>query len=345
MRFKYSLNVAFLSLVLVSCNSTYYYSEFIQPSETYIPSKIYAVGIINRGASPQMATPIYTDGVPFEYIKGIPAKAASKTVEVLKKDLEDLGRFKIIDIPWEGEYRSQKKFLEEPFTSAEIDSLCDVYKVAGIIALEGVELTIRTDGNVNVVTVNDETGMPVRVPEFSSRQEASFTAAWRFYDGYSLQAIDTYQETYQRFFNRVAYNPDDAAKVDADDMQLIDVVKEASHDYYMRVSPHWVDGYRLYYKSGTAEMYTISENLQYTGNWEKAAADWLKLTTHEDDKIRHFATFNMAVASEMMGRPKVAKEWLLKSIEIKSTKNTEKYLETLNRQIVVYEVVDRQLGM
>ena len=345
MRFKHFLNVAFLSLVLTGCNTTYYYSEFIQPSEVYVPSKIYAVGVLNRGASSQMATTIYTDGVPFEYIKGIPKKASAKTIEALKKDLEGLGRFKIVDIPWERELRDQRKFLEDPLSAKEIDSLCENYKVAGIIALEGVDLTIRTDGDVNVVTVNDEMGMPMRVPEFSSRQEASFTAAWRFYDGYSLSAIDTYQETYQRFFNRVAYNPDDAARVDADDMQLIDVVREASYDYYKRVSPHWVDGFRLYYKGGTAEMYTISENLQYTGNWEQAAAGWLKLTTHDDYKIRQFATFNMAVASEMMGRPKVAKEWLLKSIEIKSTKNTEKYLETLNRQIVVYEVVDQQLGI
>lgn len=345
MRIKLFLNVAFLSLVLGGCNTTYYYSEFIQPSQAYIPAKIYAVGVLNRAASPEMTTPIYTDGVPYEHIKGIPQKAGDKTIAALKKDMDVLQRFKLIDIPWEGKMRDPRKFMEEPLTSAEIDSLCDVYQVGGIIALEGVDMTIRTQGDVNVITVNDELGTPVQIPEFSNRQEVSYTAAWKFYDGYSLSAIDTYQETYQRIFNRVAYTPTEAGQIDPQEMQLMDVVFEAARDYYERVSPYWREGYRLYYRGGSTELYNISQNLEYNEDWKAAAAAWLDLTRSDDEKVKRFAMFNMAVASEMLGSPKVAKDWLLKSMDIKKTKNTEKYLETINRQIVVYEVVDKQLGI
>jgi|SRR5690554_5600246 len=345
MRINLFLNVAFLSLVLAGCNTTYYYSEFIQPSQTYIPAKIYAVGVLNRAATPEMATPIYTDGVPYEHIKGIPQKAGVKTIDALKKEMDVLQRFKLIDIPWEGTMRDPRKFMEEPLTAAEIDSLCEVYGVAAIIALEGVDMTIRTQGDVNVITVNDELGTPVRVPEFSNRQEVSYTAAWKFYDGYSLSAIDSYQETYQRIFNRVAYTPTETDKVDPQEMQLIDVVYEAARDYYQRVSPYWREGFRLYYRGGSTELYTISQNLEFNGDWKAAAEAWLELTRSDDEKIRRFAMFNMAVASEMLGSPKVAKDWLLKSMAIKKTKNAEKYLETINRQIIVYDVVDRQLGI
>src|SRR5690606_33124223 len=197
----------------------------------------------------------------------------------------------------------------------------------------------------NVVSVNDDLGNPVRIPEFTNRQEVSYTTAWRFYDGYSLSAIDNYQQTYQRDFNRVAYTAGDAAQVDAQNLQLMDVVKEAAEDYYKRVSPHWVEGFRAYYRGGSEEMYSISYDLEYNRNWEQAASKWVKLTESNDLKIKQFSTFNMAVASEMLGRPKVAKEWLLKSIEIQKTKKAEDYLETLNRQIVIYEVVDKQLGL
>lgn len=345
MRTKLILNVAFLSLVLTGCNTTYYYSEFIQPSQTYIPAKIYAVGVLNRGASPEMTTPIYTDGVLYEYIKGIPQKAGDKTIDALKKDMDVLQRFKLIDIPWKGDMRDPRKFSEEPLTSAEIDSLCDAYQVGGIVALEGVDMTIRTQGDVNVITVNDELGMPMRIPEFSNRQEVSFTVAWRFYDGYSLSAIDTYQETYQRIFNRVAYTPTEAGQINPQEMQLMDVALEAARDYYERVSPYWKEGFRLYYRGGSTELYNISQNLEYNDDWKEAAAAWLTLTRSDDEKVKRFAMFNMAVASEMLGSPKVAKEWLLKSMDIKKTKNTEKYLETINRQIVVYDVVDKQLGI
>ena len=345
MRTKLLINVAFLSLVFAGCNTTYYYSEFIQPSQTYIPAKIYAVGVLNRGASPEMTTPIYTDGMPYEHIKGIPKKAGDKTIDALKKDMDVLKRFKLIDIPWQGEMRDTRKFMEEPLTSAQIDSLCDVYQVGGIIALEGVDMTIRTQGDVNVITVNDEMGSPVQVPEFSNRQEVSYTAAWKFYDGYSLSAIDTYQETYQRVFNRVAYTTTAAGQIDPQEMQLMDVVFEAARDYYERVSPYWREGYRLYYRGGSPELYNISQNLEYNDNWKAAAEAWLELTRSNDEKVKRFAMFNMAVASEMLGSPRVAKDWLLKSMDIKKSKSAEKYLETINRQIIVYEVVDRQLGM
>jgi|SRR5690554_6190072 len=345
MRIKLFFNVVFLSLVLAACNTTYYYSEFIQPSQVYIPAKTYAVGVLNRGASSEMTTPIYTDGVPYEYIEGIPKKAAERTLEELKKDIDILKRFQLIDIPWEGKLRDPRKFMEDPLTSAEIDSLCDVYQVAGIIALEGVDLTIRTQGDVNIITVNDALGMPVQVPEFSNRQEVSYTTAWKFYDGYSLSAIDSYQETYQRVFNRVADTPKDASRIDAQKMQLMDVVVDAARDYYQRVSPFWREGYRLYYRGGSVELYNISQNLEYSGDWKAAAAGWLELTRSNDEKVKRFAMFNMAVASEMLGSPKLAKEWLLKSMEIKKTKNANRYLETINRQIIVYEVVDKQLGI
>lgn len=335
----------FALFVFAGCNTTYYYSEFIKPSQTYIPAKIYVVGVLNRGATAQMTTPIYVNGVAFDHIKEIPKRAGDKTIDALKKELAGLGRFQLVDIPWEGEMRNARKFMEDGLTKEEVDSLCNVYEVAGIIALEGVEMTIRTQGDVSVITVNDEMGMPVRIPEFSNRQEVSYTAAWRFYDGYSLTGIDTYQETYQRIFNTVAYTEAEASQINPQNMPIMDVVKEAAYDYSKRISPYWEPGYRLYYGAGSPEMYYISQNLQYDGDWTKAAEEWKKLTLSSDDKIRRMAMFNMAVASEMLGSPRVAKDWLTKSIEFKSTKHSKKYLETLERQIVVYEVVDKQLGI
>ena len=188
-------------------------------------------------------------------------------------------------------------------------------------------------------------GMPVRVPEFSNRQEVTYTAAWRFYDGYSLKNIDNYQETYQRIFNRVAYTEAEASQINTRDMPIMDVAKDAAHDYLKRVSPYWKPGHRLYYNGGSSDLYYISQDLQYTGDWKKAAEEWKKLTLSSDERVRRYAMYNMAVASEMLGSPSVAKDWLTRSMEIKADKKSKKYLETLERQIVVYDVVDRQLGI
>ncbi len=345
MQRKYLINVAIAVLVLTGCKTTYHYAEFIKPSEVYVPSRIYVVGVLDRAANPELSTTILTGGVPFESVKGMPAQAAAKTIKSLKADGEKLSRFKMIDMDWDNTNRNETDFLLKALTSSEIDSLCEVFKVDGIIALEGVEMVVRTQGQVNVVSVVDDSGVPVRVPEFSNEQEVTFTAGWRFYDGYELKVIDEYQETYQRTFNRVAYSPESASEIDTDELNLTDVVYVASQDYLNRISPHWEEDYRLYYRGGSSELYTISQNIDYNGDWEAAAASWLKLTTSEDEKVKYYAMYNMAVASEMLARPRVAKDWLLKAIELRDTKQAQDYLAKIKKQVLIYDVVDRQLGL
>ena len=230
-------------------------------------------------------------------------------------------------------------------TKEQIDSICDANKVDGIVSLEGVDLSIRTDGDVNVVSAIDQNGMAIRVPEFSSNQEVSYTVAWRFYDGLQLKPIDLYQETYQMQFNRVAYDPEEASKINPDEMQIMDVAKQAAADYQNRISPHFESGYRLYYRGNTVALGNISRNLEASGDWKAAAAEWTKLINSEDENEKYYANYNMAVASEMLGRPRVAKEWLEKAIAVKDRKQALRYLDTIKKQILIYDVVNQQLGL
>lgn len=345
MRISIISNALLAVFLLTGCSSTFYYADFIKPSEVYIPSKIYAVGLLNRGASPDLAAAIYTQGIPYQYIKQLPLRVSQKTMDRLKTNVEKLNRFKTVPIEWDAPLRDVRDFMEQPLTADQIDSLCDAYQVDGIIALEGVDLTIRTDGEVNVVSVSDDAGMPVRVPEFTSNRQVDYTVAWRFYDGLKLESIDFYQESYERYFYQVAYDPNEASELDPDQMELFDIAIEAARDYQKRISPHWDPGYRLYYRGNTEELREISKQLEYNRDWGAAASEWVKLTKAENEKVKYFASYNMAVASEMLGRPRVAKEWLDKAGAIKSTNQVERYRATIREQILIYDVVDRQLGL
>lgn len=345
MRISNFFNAVIGVFLFAGCSSTYYYADFINPSEVYIPTKIYAVGIMNRGADATLVAPIYTDGVAFDYIAGLPKKMADKTLMELNDNISNLDRFKFVNIKWDVEPQTGRKFMADPFTNAEIDSLCNLYKVDGIISLEGVDLSIRTNGDVHVVSAVDQYGMNVRVPEFSSNQQVSYTVGWRFYDGLELKPIDLYQETYQMQFNRVAYDPEEASKVNPDDMQIMDIAKRAAFDYQNRISPHFETGYRLYYRGGTVAMGNISRDLEANGNWKAAAEAWTKLVNSKDQNEAYYANYNMAVASEMLGHPRVSKDWLEKAIAVKNRKQAMRYMELIKKQIVIYDVVDHQLGL
>lgn len=345
MRITKITNAVLLVFLLTACNATYHYAEFIRPSNVYIPSKVFYVGVINRAAGEDNTAAIYVEGVPVNFIPGLPKMAANKTLEALEDEIENLERFRFVNIEWDNSDRSDKEFTAEQFTSAEIDSLCAVYEVDGLLAIEGLELAIRTNGEVNVVSVSDEAGRMVQVPEFTQRQEVSLTPLWRFYDGLSLTMIDEFQKTYQGVFNQSTLNPNEQGDVNLSEGSLIDISLLAAQDYHNRISPHWEPGQRLYYRGNSNELLSISSDLEYNGDWEAAAKKWMKLTTSDDDKVRYFATYNMAVASEMLGRPKTAKSWLEKAREIEDRKQINRYMEIIDRQILVYDVVDSQLGV
>ncbi|HKL02411.1 MAG TPA: DUF6340 family protein, partial [Cryomorphaceae bacterium] len=157
--------------------------------------------------------------------------------------------------------------------------------------------------------------------------------------------IDEYQKTYQGVFNQSTLNPNEQNDVNVSEGSLIDISVLAAQDYHDRISPHWESGQRLYYRGNSNELLSISAGLEYTGDWETAAKKWMKLTTSEDEKERYFATYNMAVASEMLGRPKTAKSWLEKAREIEDRKQVSRYMEIIEKQILIYDVVDSQLGV
>ncbi|MCA1764051.1 MAG: DUF6340 family protein [Flavobacteriales bacterium] len=301
--------------------------------------------VINRAAGDENTAAIYVEGVPVNFIPGLPEMAARKTINSLEYEVENLERFRFVAIDWDNSERDDKDFAAPAFSAEEIDSLCAAYEVDGLLSIDGLELVIRTNGEVNVVSVSDEAGRMIQVPEFTQRQEISMTPLWRFYDGLSLQVIDEYQKTYQGVFNESTLNPNEQGDVNLSEGSLIDISVIAAHDYHNRISPHWEPGQRLYYRGNTNELLSISSDLEYTGDWEAAAKEWMKLTTANDDKVRYFATYNMAVASEMLGRPKTAKTWLQKAREIDDKKQVSRYMEIIDQQILIYDVVDRQLGV
>jgi|GEM_PF-3460891 len=332
------------ALILQGCGTAYYYAEFIHPSKTYIPAKIYHVGIVDKATIASTKAAVFTSGIPFESVSGLPQIVAHKTIEDLKKKLIEIGRYNPLTITWPPDSVVNKPFSQPAMHPTTIDSLCRSYGIDGLIVLEAVELSINTRGSVDVGTTTDPAGMPVRVPEFTSQSQVTYTLLWRFYDNLHSAAADSFQETYQLSFTKVAYTQEEAMNTDPKEMNLSDVANLAALDYFQRISPYWKEDFRIYYQTGSPAFYRIGQNLDYDGNWEVAATEWEKFTDNAESSLAYKAYYNLAVAGEMMGNPRKAKMFLEQALEIKDTRQAKNYMAQLKKQILIYDVVNAQLG-
>lgn len=339
--FAFLLIVIFLS----GCSAAFHYAEFIRPSDRYIPSDLYKMGLAQRAVTESDVAPVYTEGIPYEKLPGVPEQTVDLTFKALEETVKELGRFDFTRINDENARINRSEFASSPFSKEEIERIGNSYDLDGIISLDGFEMVIRTSGEVNVISGTDASGFPVRVPEFSKESQVSLTLLWRVYDCRRVEMIDEYQETYERYFGRVSYSEEDINQIKPEDMGLMDVAGAAAYDYYTRISPHWEEDYRKYYYTGSRELQAIATDLQATGDWERAAGKWKELTNSENLKVRYRAMYNMASASEILGRPKVAKEWITRAIALNPEQMARNYAEKIEKQILVYEVVNRQLGI
>ncbi len=340
-----TINVLLCIILLSRCGTSYYYAEFIHPAKVYVPSDVYRLGIVNRSVDSMDEAVIFTNGIPFDAIRGLPLKAVDKTLEELMKNNEVLSRYEMVPFTVPSRFVGGSSFMTDELSTMQVDSICRTLGIDGFAAIEGAEVSIKTNGSVEVVTVTDDFGSMMRVPEFSNESQITFSIAWRFYDNKYGVLTDTYQESYQRIFTTAAYTEKEALEKGLENLSMSQLAYLAGADYLSRIAPHWKEDYRLYYQTGSDELYRIAQNLEYDGNWEIASMKWKDQTDDVDDKVVYRSLYNLAVAAEMLGNPREAREWLLKAKLVDDTNQLKKYMATLERQILIYDVVNTQLGI
>ncbi len=115
-----------------------------------------------------------------------------------------------------------------------------------------------------------------------------------------------------------------------------------------KVIPTWTQVDRMYYKSQNTEMLK-AEKLALNQDWLKAAEIWNRETKNKNKKIATKASYNMAVACEMEGKPDAAIDWLVKSYRYleknneNHRKNCQRYVNILVNRKKEIERLDKQM--
>jgi len=116
-----------------------------------------------------------------------------------------------------------------------------------------------------------------------------------------------------------------------------------------KILPTWIPVERTYYLSRNVDM-MLAEEYVRKKEWLKAAEIWNEKTKSKNRKLAAKANYNMALASEMEGRPGLAIDWLKKSVNGMGKYNQEhntickQYLDVLALRKRETEQLDKQVG-
>lgn len=108
-----------------------------------------------------------------------------------------------------------------------------------------------------------------------------------------------------------------------------------------KIIPSWLQVERLYYKSNNQNM-LLAEKYALNNEWLKAAEIWNKQTKNKNDRMAAKASYNMALACEMEGKPDAAIDWLVRSYSCLN-ENNEEHKENCQRYIAVLALRKKEI--
>jgi len=107
---------------------------------------------------------------------------------------------------------------------------------------------------------------------------------------------------------------------------------ECGKKYAEKIAPIWNNDKRILFHSGSREMENGAIHAM-NGRWIDAAAEWQKVFFLNKRKQSAKAAFNLALASEMLGKFDIAMEWLQKAKKYYPLPEIDSYRLTIEERI------------
>lgn len=340
-------NVFFALLILsMGCQTTNIVTmSVIEPAPVELPSSMQKIGIINRSLPSDKDRLLdKVDKVLTAEGVNLDKEGAEASVLGLKEELErnnKLTQVVVLDIeqieaPAFGTFPNQLSWNL-------VNEICSDHNLDGLFLLEFYD----TDANVTYSSrqVNLPTPVGVTVPglEHQASVYTTIKTGWRIYDNNGKNLIDEFLITEQITTMGKGINPIEAAKAITGRKEA---VKNSSYhigkEYALSILPYSTRVKRDYYVKGTNN-FKIAKRKAQTGNWDGAAALWLKETENSKAKVAGRAAYNMAIISEINGELDTAIDWAKKAYEYYDDKLGLRYVKILENRKIKAEAVNRQL--
>jgi hypothetical protein len=340
------LTIILIISVIGSCKTKSLSVRVLKPAEIYVPGEINTLAIVNRSL-PEKGDGSRVINVLEGLVTGeglfVDRFASDKCIGGLAEGLRDSPRFKVtvptgLDIRGTGTAQ-----FPEPMQWDKVEEICLNYSAEALVLLETFDSNLSRRFNVQQKT-RTENGKEINYNEHMASIDIAVNAGWRIYFPMDRKIID--QST---FTDTKSWNEKGMTKIEAEgklpkiDRAVEDAGYFAGRQYALRISPTWVWVPRKYYIKGNDDFKRAKYKVQ-ADQWEDAADIWKIYISDPDPKIAGYACYNMALASEVLGKFEIALDWAKKAYSDYYLKAARDYIYILESRIEDAEKLDNQMN-
>jgi hypothetical protein len=208
----------------------------------------------------------------------------------------------------------------------------------GVDALVVIDRMTWSANMPTTVYYNNNTG------QYDASLVLRMEVSWKLYVPENQMFVDSFVARDTLTWERSAWYAVDAfAAIPSINEIMPDAAFEFGSQYGKRISPYWVENHRFYYQAPGREMKNATA-LADSNDWIGAAKIWRPIAdAAENKRAASYASFNMAIASEMCDQLEAALEWSAKSFLLYPDINTKQYIKILERRKLVRDSVLLQL--
>lgn len=341
-----TVSIFFISILLSifgsSCKTTSLRVEVLQPAPVTIPKEIKTIAVINHSLPKSKWWNILEGILTGEMIEQ-DKRGKEKAMYALSQRMGQSTRFNLINTTEEIEASGSitGKSFPTPLEWATVSSICNKYKADAVLALEYFDSDFIV---MNSTRMEDKDGKQVTI--HIAKGIATVNIGFRMYDPAKKSIIDRESFSFTRTWEGEGRSIMDAAARLIDNAQAVYAIsEEAGERYAEKVTPlyFWVN--RMYYKkSKHSNDIALGYRYAAVNDWEKAEESWVKALGSRDIKTAGMASYNLAIASEVMGNLEKAKEFAQQSYTNYGNKEARDYVYILEQRINDQKKIEEQLG-
>lgn len=335
---EYSLMFKYLIIILLSVFLSGCYTvrnieiEVLKPAEIVIPSELSELTVVNATMLKNNPKITFSNQELYHYFDSI---LSTQLVKDVSGFLAQSPRFEKVNEHTKPYLKSLEN-LTKPITWERIEQICYANNSQMLLALEAIKVkdTLRRFSHFEELNYHSEKLLVLFVTSF-----------WRLYDFEQKKNYlqknytDTlYISDFTSFQNLLFFvkNQDKTHSI------INDLSYKISLSLSGKIAPYWEQEERQLIDIENSAM-KIALRYAKKGNWQEAAKIWQQFTSFTNKKIAATACFNLAVASEVIGKIELSIVWLKKSRENYEFYTVENYFQKLKQRIKEINKLDKQL--
>jgi tetratricopeptide (TPR) repeat protein len=306
--------------------------EIFKPAEKTLPYELYKVMVAyssdveNRTDLSEYYGPILLDDD--KYIKNKPAEAAAGN---LQATLSSAPRFQVVN-----DKPGKVNLDPASYSWQEVKKLCERHDADGLILLSAL------DSKMQISTYYHIGGYTP--PYFETSFVLKSSTSWMFFYPEKREVVDKIKYNNTRRWSEETSGEIDLEEYLQENEDYVNYSFEIlGYHYGERVSPLWKPAQREYYVTSNQDFKKAGRLLELD-KYQEAIDTWKRYLQHEHKRYQRYATYNIAVAHELLGNLDKAKEWAEKAYYQYRDHTARKYMKTLEERLEEQELLRKQLG-